>query len=93
MRFEWDAAKNLRNQVVHKLSFETAIQVFDDPFAFTIPDRDKDCEERLWTVGRLRNLVIVVVVHVNRDEGGDWVARIISARRASRQERRLYEET
>jgi len=93
MRFEWDEAKNRRNKTIHKLSFEAAIEVFADPFAFTIPDRYQDSEERLWTVGRLRNLVITVVVHTSRDDNGEVVIRLISARRATPQERELYEET
>lgn len=92
MRFDWDETKNRRNQVNHKLSFETAIEVFDDPFAFTIPDRQQDSEERLWTVGRLRSLVVVVVVHTSIGEDDELVVRLISARRATPQERKLYEE-
>ncbi len=93
IRFEWDKAKNRRNKNIHNLSFETAVEVFADPFAFTIPDRYQDSEERFWTVGRLRNLVITVVVHTSSDDKGEVVIRVISARRATPQERQLYEET
>jgi uncharacterized DUF497 family protein len=46
MRFVWDEAKNRRNRVKHKVSFETARLVFDDPLALSIQDRLAEGEER-----------------------------------------------
>lgn len=92
MRFEWDEKKNLLNYTKHKVSFEIAIEVFSDPFCLTIPDRIVQGEERFWTIGRLENLVVLVVVHLVRDQEGTEVIRIISARKATPRERRLYEE-
>ena len=46
MRFFWDDEKNRRNRIKHKVSFETAILVFDDPNALSIQDRIVDGEER-----------------------------------------------
>lgn len=66
MRFEWDAAKSRRNRKKHGISFELAKEVFVDPFCLVIPDRVAQGEERAWTIGRLENLVVVVVVHVTR---------------------------
>lgn len=92
MRFEWDEKKNLLNYTKHKVSFEIAIEVFADPFCLTIPDRIVQGEERFWTIGRLENLAVLVVVHLVRDQEGIEVIRIISARKATPRERRLYEE-
>jgi uncharacterized DUF497 family protein len=63
MRFEWDEDKNGRNIRRHKVSFELAMDVFHDPFSLTVEDRTEAGEQRLWTIGSVRRLVIVVVVH------------------------------
>ncbi len=93
MRFEWDEKKSRENRKKHGISFQIAIEVFADPFCLTIQDRTVNCEERFWTIGRLENLVILVVVHTTRDERGEEMTRIISARKATPRERRFYEET
>lgn len=92
MRFEWDEAKSNVNRKKHGLSFTAAGEVFHDPFAVTLPDPSAATEERLWTLGRLRSLVVAVVVHIDREEAGESIIRIISARKATPRERRLYEE-
>ncbi len=92
MRFEWDERKSRLNRKKHRISFELAMQVFADPFSRTLPDRTIAGEERFWTLGRIESLLVIVVVHTNRDERGEEVIRIISARRATARERRLYEE-
>lgn len=51
MRFEWDEEKNRRNRAKHKVSFETAKTVFDDPHVLSIQDRVIEGEERWQTVG------------------------------------------
>jgi uncharacterized DUF497 family protein len=93
MRFDWDPKKERLNKKRHGLSFDVAVQVFNDPFCFTIPDRIVSEEERVWTIGRILTLVVVVVVHTLTDEHGEEVCRLISARRATREERNLYEES
>ena len=80
------------NRKKHGISFEIATEVFVDPFCLTIPDQTGQGEERFWTIGRLENLVILVVVHTAHDERGEETARIISARKATPRERRYYEE-
>ena len=90
MRFEWDEVKNRRNLEKHKISFETARLVFDDPFARSIQDRVVDDEERWQTVGMIKGL-IVLVAHTYREESEEEVIRIISARKATPAERRIYE--
>ena len=62
MKFEWDARKNRANIRKHGIPFEVAQEVFEDPFCFTIPDQFIDDEERLWTVGRIKSLSVLVVV-------------------------------
>jgi len=92
MRFEWDEKKNHSNTTKHGISFEGAVDCFVDPFCLTILDRHVGGEQRLWTIGRLRNLVVVGVVHTYQTLHGDEITRIISARRTTPAERRFYEE-
>jgi hypothetical protein len=92
MQFEWDANKNRSNIRKHSIPFEIAQEVFEDPFCVTTPDRFVGGEERLWTVGCIDSLAILVVVHTLYSRDEDEVVRIISARKATPRERRLYEE-
>lgn len=92
MRIEWDERKNRQNRRKHGISFELALEVFWDPFCLTIHDRVVSGEERLWTVGRLENLTVIVVVHTTRTEEGEEITRIVSARKATPRERKVYEE-
>ena len=94
MRYEWDENKNERNLEKHGLSFETASLVFDDPNALSIPDRIENGEERWQTIGMIENIVIVMVAHTIKleTESQEEIIRIISARKATRAERREYEE-
>jgi hypothetical protein len=92
MRLEWDEKKSRQNRKKHGISFEIAVEVFADPFCLTIDDQAVEGEQRFWTIGRLENLVVVVVVHTTRDEDGEEVTRILSARKATPRERRFYEE-
>ena len=92
MRFEWDEAKNRRNLTKHRLSFDMAIEVFDDPKILSLPDREVEGEERWHSVGLIRGTVVVLVAHAYRDEGDEEVVRIISARKATPTERRRYEK-
>lgn len=83
---EWDETKNITNQQKHKISFETAQYVFLDPAARHSPDRVVDGEERRHVIGKILNIVLVLVVYTERNGN----MRIISARPASRKERILY---
>ena len=88
LTFEWDEAKNSANFTKHGIAFEQACEVFLDPFSVTIPDPDHSVvEERFVTIGAVSTGPIVVASHTDREN----VVRIISARRASRKERREYE--
>lgn len=88
MEFEWDPNKAAKNISKHGVSFDEAGTVFGDPLAVTFfdPDHSTD-EDRFLTFGYSRDGVLSVVSHTDRDD----VTRIISARRASRRERRIYE--
>jgi uncharacterized DUF497 family protein len=93
MRFEWDDNKNRENRKKHGVSFEIAMEVFDDPFCLTNQDRIVEGEQRLWTLGRVEDLLkILVVVHTVMEQGDEEVIRIISARKATPGERAFYEE-
>jgi uncharacterized protein len=92
MRFEWDENKDRQNLRKHDVRFETAVLVFDDPYAITQRDYTLDDEERWITVGAIVPGSILLVVHTFREEPSEEVIRIISARSAESHERRAYEE-
>ena len=90
MRFEWDEEKDRRNQGKHRVSFETGQLVFDDPHAVSILERVVDEEERWQTLGQVDD-VVLLVAHTYRGNDEDEVIRIVSARKATPRERRIYE--
>jgi uncharacterized DUF497 family protein len=89
--FHWDTAKAVLNWKKHGISFDTAQLVFDDPYAFTEHDRIEGGERRWQTIGLAGGTAILLVAHTFR-EGDVEIIRIISARRATRQERLRYEQ-
>jgi uncharacterized DUF497 family protein len=91
VRFEWDEKKDLSNQSKHHLSFDNAREVFDDPLHISKFDQIIEGEQRWNTIGVIGGLAVVIVAHTYWDNDGEEVVRIISARRASRRERREYE--
>jgi len=93
LRWVWDDSKNLINRKKHGLGFETARLVFDDPLAVSREDPHPD-EERWRTIGMIGN-VMVITVHTfpwTGLETGEETGRIVSARKATPHERRLYEQ-
>jgi uncharacterized DUF497 family protein len=66
------------------------VSSLDDPFAVGIEDRVVDGEERWQTSGMIDGVVLLIVAHTWRDDAGDEVIRLISARKATRSERRAY---
>ena len=72
------------------LSFETAMLVFEDPYAVSDRDRIVDGEERWQTIGAIGPYV-VLTAHLWWDENGEEVIRLISARRATSREKKNYE--
>ncbi len=91
-KFEWDEAKNESNKTKHGIDFETTQLAFDDPFCVSFVGRVHDGEERWHAIGMIENIIVVVVVHTYRVEGSDEVIRIISSRRATSHERKLYDK-
>ena len=89
-RFEWDETKNRSNKRKHGIDFETAQLVFDDPYCISFVERISDGEERWHAIGSIENIIVIVVAHTYREEALGEVIRIISARRATRHERKLY---
>jgi uncharacterized DUF497 family protein len=92
MKFEWDNKKSIINLHKHHVSFETAKLVFNDPFALMAQDRIENYEYRWQTLGMVGEQVLLLVAHTVNDTDGTEIIRIISARRANKQERRRYED-
>lgn len=93
MIFTWDESKNRSNQSKHKVSFETAQLVFDDPLHVSRLDRIEHGEQRWQTIGMVHDLVLLLVAHSVTESDGKETIRIVSARKADRNERRIYEQT
>lgn len=88
MEFEWDEKKAVTNRAKHGVSFHEAATVFGDPLAITFPDPDHSLrEQRFLTFGHSGDDRLLVVAHTAR--GGK--TRIISARKATRNERTIHE--
>lgn len=92
-RFKWDPIKETSNRRKHSVSFELATTVFNDRLAKTIRDEEhSETEERWATLGQAKNRILLVVIHTYREIDSNLAeVRIISARRATRRERRQYE--
>ncbi len=91
VRFQWDERKNRRNRTKHGIWFEEARTVFDDPLAWLFDDPDHSVhEERLILLGLSSFGRMLVVVHCYKEESGE--IRIISARKATNKEAKIYEE-
>lgn len=89
LRFEWDVRKALLNLTKHGVSFDEARTVFGDRLSLTIADPDHGFDEfRFMIVGCSIAGRLLVVSHAERGE----TIRLISARVASRRERKAYEE-
>ena len=87
--FDWDPRKAASNRRKHGVSFEDAQTVFDDPLVLFIADW-KHGEPRIVAIGTAKSARILFVVSVELE---DEVIRIISARRATKPERKRYEES
>jgi uncharacterized DUF497 family protein len=90
--FEWDEAKAKTNERKHGVRFDEGILVLADPYALTEQDRVEGGELRWQTIGLAGGVVVLLVAHTIRDEGAEEIIRIISARKATRKERKRYDE-
>lgn len=90
IKFEWDTDKANSNQKKHGVSFEEAQSVFYDEFAIQFFDEESsDTEDRFLMLGLSQEQRILIVCHCERDSGN--TIRIISARKATKHERKFYE--
>jgi uncharacterized DUF497 family protein len=89
LNFEWDEKRARENLKNHQVSFHEAISIFSDPAAVTISDPDhSESEHRFIAIGTSAKSRALLVVYTERRGN----ARIISCRKATRRERRTYEE-
>ena len=89
MIVEWDEKKDAADRRNHSASFEEAATVFDDPLATTVDDPDHSREERRYlTTGLSTGGRVLIVSHTYKRS----LIRIISARKTTRSERKVYEE-
>jgi uncharacterized DUF497 family protein len=92
MVITWDSKKAQTNIKKHGVSFEIASTVFNDPHHLSVLDSKDRGEERWATLGLAADKKTLVVVHTYFDSATDEFIRIISARKATRKERKSYEE-
>jgi uncharacterized DUF497 family protein len=92
--YQWDKTKAQINLAKHKVSFEEGETIFDDPFLITYSDElHSETEERWVSIGMSGKERLLLVVHVEKMATNDFVlVRIISCRKATTPERKLYEE-
>ena len=88
-RFEWDPPKAAANLRTHRVSFAEAVTVLEDEFALTREDPDAAEEPRFVTLGRSNFGHLLVVVYTYREPD---IIRVISAWKANKRQRVLYEE-
>ena len=89
MRFEWDAGKARRNRQKHGVSFTEARTCFDDPHGCYLRNETPSYEDRLILIARSARSRLLFVVHA---EVGRDAIRIVSVRKASPAQRKIYEE-
>ena len=88
MRFEWDAKKAASNLLKHGVSFKEAMDVFYDPNAIEDYDAAHSSAETRFFILGLSSLRLLYVVYAETE---DQPVRIISARKPTRAERKIYE--
>ena len=89
LRIEWDPRKAAVNRAKHKVFFEEAVTVFGDPLGRIIDDpRHSETEERYVLLGQSAQRRLLAVMFTERGQA----VRLVSARKATRRERREYEE-
>jgi len=90
LKFEWDPNKATKNVKGHRVSFEEAATVFDDPMFITFVDEEHSVdEERYITIGLSKRGRLLLVAHTDHE----GQIRIISARKATKKEELFYAET
>lgn len=94
LQFEWDETKARSNQKNHKVSFDEAKTALNDPLLISFADEHhSDDEQRFVSIGTSARSHILLVVHTERArDDSSVVIRLISARKATASERKVYEE-
>ncbi len=88
LKFEWNKSKAKDNFTKHGISFELAERVFDDPFAVEFLDDREDYDEERFVILGIVDRQILFVAYAERKDA----VRIISARRATKYEQKIYNE-
>ena len=88
IEFEWHGEKAAENLHKHDINFETACELFFDPFLVPLPDQYADDELREAVIGMTEGWQLLYVVYTIREER----VRLISARHVTKQERLDYED-
>lgn len=89
LKFQWNDTKAAENQIKHGISFEEAETVFYDPFAIEFyDDENSQWEDRFLLLGISSNLNLLMICHCFRES--DSIIRIISARKATKNEAKYY---
>ena len=91
---KWDARKARINLEKHKVSFDEACTIFHDPFLITYPDEfHSETEDRFISIGMSERERTLLVVHTELDEKDNQIViRLISSRKATLSERKIYDE-
>jgi uncharacterized DUF497 family protein len=93
MRFTWDAKKKAANPGKHRgVTFEMGVEVFEDPNAVILENYFVDGEQRMQAIGMSKNLLLLLVVFVDRSDRDEIAIHIISARRATAYEKSTYND-
>ena len=96
VRYEWDEAKNRLNQRKHRISFQLAALALEDEHCLVYPDRiDRETREERWHAIGVAQIepgaaAVLLVVHAYREDYGEEIIRIISARPAEKHEVARY---
>ena len=90
LQFEWDKKKAISNLKDHKVSFDEASTVFDDPLAYIFDDEDHSIDEQREII--IGNSVLNRLLLISFTERVEDLIRIISAREVTKRERQDYEE-
>lgn len=90
MKVVWNDHKSRLNLKKHGISFDVASQVFDDPWQISQQDRHVQGEERWQTLGMVGGVLVLLVAHTVYEDEHEEICRIISARKATPHERKVY---
>ena len=93
MKFEWDPNKEAINIKKHGVSFEQAAYVFADQFSLSMFDDEHSNQEDRWVIlGKSNNEMVLLIIHTFRNSDNEETVRIISARKATKNEEKTYKQ-